>query len=296
MLDLIVPEETGRAGPLRSFTHVAAVPSNATASVGPARFGVRWVDVGPPVRAEIIVMPFQRDESFAHEVTLGETFPVGEEIWRFADLDMSSADDWEVTVRRVDENEVMEPPTGRLWKRARLRPYGQLDETQLQSLEAALGLRLPKSYRHWLGRTNGAEPETEHHVPGKPFSLLPERPLFGVHPGHPPIDLVHAQRVHRDPWLSPDWLVIANPSGGLLVVAVGNVGDEMVYFMHELDLVGPPGPAASSARERKLRAVAWSMWELIGRLTPVELGDLPPAQLLPPGTFTDPPNYEDGAR
>jgi hypothetical protein len=283
-------------GSLRSFTHLAAIPNNATASVGLARFGVRWVDVGPPVRAEILVMPFRSDEDFAHEVTLGDTFPVGEETWRFVDLDMSSEHEWQVTVRRVDENEVMDPPTGRLWTRARLRPYGELDETQLQSLESALGVRLPTSYRDWLGRNNGAQPETEHHIPGTPFTLLPERPLFGVHPRFPPFDLMHAQRAHRDPWLSPDWLVIANPSGGLLVVSVREAGDESVYFVHECDLVGPPDPTASAARERKLRAVAWSMWELIGRLTPMELDDVPAAQTGPPGTFTDPRNYEDGPK
>ncbi|MEV4715270.1 DUF6406 domain-containing protein [Micromonospora sp. NPDC049374] len=278
---------------MRSFTHVAVVQNNSTTPVGPARFGVRWVDAGPPVRAEIIVMPFQRDESSAHEVTLGETFPVGEETWRFADLDMSSADDWEVTVRRVDEDEVMEPPTGRLWKRARLRPYGQLDETRLRSLEVALGAQLPRGYRDWLGRNNGAQPEVPHHIPGMPIALLPSAPLFGVHPEYPPFDLVHAQRRYRDPWLSAAWLVIANTASGLLVVSA-ELGNESVYFVSELDLVGPPDPVATAARERKLRAVAWSMYEFIGRLTPMELDHLPPVQIHPPGTFTDPANYENG--
>nr|WP_269440832.1 DUF6406 domain-containing protein [Micromonospora tarapacensis] len=278
---------------VRSFTHVAVVQNNTTTEVGLARFGVRWVDVGPPVRAAIIVMPFRSDESFAHEVTLGETFPVDGETWRFADLDMSSADDWEVTVRRVDEDEVMEPPTGRLWKRARLLPYGELDENQLQSLEAALGAPLPRGYRIWLGRNNGAKPEVAHHIPGVPFALLPSGPLFGVHPEYPPFDLVHAQRQHRDLWLSPAWLVIAEPAGGLLVVSA-ELGNESVYFVHDFDLVGPHGLAGSAARERKLKAVAWSMFEFIGRLTPMKLDHLPPVQIHPPGTFTDPSNYESG--
>lgn len=278
---------------MRSFTHVAVVPNNATTTVGLARFGVRWVDVGPPVRAEIIVMPFQSDESFAHEVTLGETFPVAGETWRFADLDMTSANDWEVTVRRVDADEVMEPPTGRLWKRARLRPYGQLDEAQLQSLEAALGVQLPWGYRTWLSRNNGAQPEVPHHIPGMPVALLPSGPLFGVHPEYPPFDLVHAQQQYRDRWLSPEWLVIANTVNGLLVVAA-QASNDSVYFINEFDLVGPPGPAATAARERKLKAVAWSMYEFIGRLTPMELDHLPPAQIHPAGTFTDPRNYENG--
>ncbi|WP_433530397.1 DUF6406 domain-containing protein [Micromonospora sp. CA-263727] len=280
-------------GPLRSFTHLTAIPNNMPADIGPARLGVRWVDVGPPVRAEIVVMPYRDEASPHYEVTLGETFPVGEETWRFADVDMSSGDEWEVTVRRVDENEVLEPPTGRLWKPARLRPYGQLDEAQLRSLETTLGVRLPASYRDWQSRNNGAQPEGEHHIPGAPFTLLPERPLFGVHPQDPSLDLVQAQRVHRDRWLSPDWLVIANPSGGLLAVSADS-GNESVYFVHELDLVGPPGPPASAARERKLRAVAWSMHEFVGRLTPVELDHLPPAQVLPPGTATGPRNDEAG--
>ncbi|TCB90713.1 SMI1/KNR4 family protein [Micromonospora zingiberis] len=245
------------------------------------------------MRAEIVVMPRRGGDTSRYEVTLGETFPVGEETWRFADLDMTSADEWQVKVRRVDEDEVMEPPTGHLWKRARLRPYGQLDEAQLQSVEAALGHPLPPDYRDWLRRNNGALPEVEHHIPGAPFSLLPERPLFGMHPQYPPFDLVHAQRVHRDPWLSPAWLVIANPFGGLLVVST-QASSGNVYFVHELDLLGPPGPPASAARERKLRAVAWSMGEFLGRLTPKELDDQPPVQLMPPGTFTDPRNYEDG--
>ncbi len=279
--------------PLRSFTEITSIPNNVPVDIGHARLAVRWVNVGPPVRAEMVVMPRRSEESAHHEVTLGETFPVGEETWRFADLDMASADQWKVTVRRVDENEVLEPPTGHLWKRARLRPYGQLDEAQLQSVEAALGHPLPPGYRDWLRRNNGAQPEVEHHIPGVPFTLLPERPLFGVHPQYPPFDLVHAQRVHRDPWLSPAWLVIANPSGGLLVISTQS-SDGTIYFVHELDLLGPPGPPASAARERKLRAVARSMGYFIGRLTPMELDQLPPVQMLPPGAFTDPRNYEDG--
>ncbi|MEV6695165.1 DUF6406 domain-containing protein [Micromonospora sp. NPDC051196] len=278
---------------MRSFTDVAVIANNATAIVGPARLGVRWVDVGPPVRAEIIVTPSGDEADSAYEVTLGETFTVGEETWRFADLDMSSLDEWEVTVRRVDHNEATEPPTGRLWKPARLRPYGQLDEDQLRSVEAALGVRLPPEYRDWLRRNNGALPEVEHHIPGVPFTLMPERPLFGVHPQYPSFDLVHAQRVHRDPWLSRDWLVIARPSGGLLLVSAAETGDDMIRFLHEQDMLGPPGPSASVARERKLRPVAGSMPELIGRLTPLDLAHLPPAQFAPPGPAAD---HENGLR
>ncbi len=270
---------------MRSFTDVAAIANNATAILGPARLGVRWADVGPPVRAEIIVMPSHGADS-AHEITLGETFPVGEETWRFADLAMSSLDEWEVIVRRVDGSEA--PPTGRPWERARLSPYGRLDEAQLQAVEAALGQPLPPDYRDWLRRNNGAQPEVDHHVPGVTFTLMPERPLFGVHPQHPPTDLVPAQRVHRDPWLSPEWLVIARPSGGLLLVSTAKPHDSTVYFLPEQDMVGP----ASDAREHKLRPVAGSMPELVGRLAPLDVAHLPPAQLAPFTTDID----QDGGR
>ncbi|RIV34359.1 SMI1/KNR4 family protein [Micromonospora radicis] len=239
--------------------------------VGPARLGVRWVDVGPPVRAELVVMAHRADESPHHEVTLGETFPVGAETWRFTDLDMASADEWEVTVRRVDDvDEVPHPPTGHLAQPARLRPYGQLDGAQLDRVETLLGVRLPPDYRDWLRRSNGALPEVGHQVPGVPFTLTAERPLFGVHPQHPAFDLVHAQRVHRDPWLSRDRLVIARPSGGLLLVSAAGPDVDMVYFLHELDMIGPPGPPAEAVRVGKLQPLAWSTQELISRLVPLE--------------------------
>ncbi|MEU7750857.1 DUF6406 domain-containing protein [Micromonospora sp. NPDC049171] len=79
--------------------------------IGPARLGVRWIDEGPPARAEIVVMPRNDGDGDGYEVTLGGTFPVGDETWRFADVDVKNADEWRVIVRRVDE--VMAPPTGR---------------------------------------------------------------------------------------------------------------------------------------------------------------------------------------
>jgi hypothetical protein len=81
-------------------------------------------------------MPHWDEESSHYEVTLGETFPVGEETWRFADVDMESADEWWVIVRRVDESEEMASPTGRVWRSARLRPHGQVAEPQLLAVEA----------------------------------------------------------------------------------------------------------------------------------------------------------------
>ncbi|MEU8326950.1 DUF6406 domain-containing protein [Micromonospora sp. NPDC048839] len=282
---MTVPKRELGGEPLRSYTDVMWIQNNAPSDIGPARLGVRWIDEGPPVQAEIVVMPHWDEESPHYEVTLGGTFPVGDETWRFADVDMESADEWQVIVRRVDENEVMTPPTGHVWKRMQLRPYGQLDEAQLLAVEAELGTSLPADYRDWLRENNGAQPEVEHHVPGLPFALTPERPLLGVHPQYPPFDLVHAQRVHRDPWLSPDLLVIANLSGGLLVLTLRERDEERegVYFLPDTALGGPAGPAGAAARERHLIPIARSIGYFLGRLTPIELPDLPPVQMIWPG-------------
>lgn len=280
-----MPTQQRGGEPLRSFTDRTYIQNNTPSDIGPARLGVGWLNEGPPVRAEIIVMPLWSEESPGYEVALGETFPVGEETWRFADVDMKNADEWHVIVRRVDENEVMTPPTGRVWKSARLRPYGQLDEAQLQAVEAELGAALPSDYRGWLRESNGAQPEIEHHIPGRPFLLIPERPLFGVHPQHPSLDLVRAQREHRDPWLSSDWLVIANLVGGLLVLSLRArlVPGEGIYFLPDTGLSGPIGPEGAVGREQQLVPLARSMGYFLGRITPVDVSDLPPAEIVWPG-------------
>lgn len=267
---------------MRSYTDVMSIRNNVPPDIGPARLGVRWIDEGPPVRAEIVVMPHWGEECPHYEVTLGETFPVGEETWRFADVDMDNADEWRVIVRRVDENEVMTPPSGHVWKSARLRPYGELNEAQLLAVEAELGTRLPPDYRGWLGENNGAQPEVEHHVPGLPFALIPQRPLLGVHPQHPSFDLVRAQRLHRDPWLSPDLLVIANLSGGLLVLSLRerDMASEGVYFLPDTGLGGPIGPAGAAGRERRLVPVARTIGHFLGKLTPIDVSGLPPAVIV----------------
>jgi hypothetical protein len=115
--------------------------------------------------------------------------------------------------------------------------------------------------------------------------MVPERPLLGVHPQYPPFDLVHAQRIHRDPWLSPDWLVIANLSGGLLVLSLRprDMAEEGVYFLPDAGLGGAIGPEGAAGRERHLVPVARSMGYFLGKLTPIDLSDLPPVQIIRPG-------------
>ncbi|MGW0434921.1 DUF6406 domain-containing protein [Micromonospora sp. NPDC003197] len=262
---------------MRSFTNLVVIPNNVPMDLGPARLGVGWVTSEQPVSAEIIVMPTGSQDSHSFRVALGETFPVGDETWRFADVDFESADRWEVTVRRVDEDEPQDQPRGHLWVSARLSPYGKLDEQRLRMVEAELGQPLPPSYRRWLAENNGAAPASDHYVAGLPFTLMPERPLLGVHPQYPTFDLVSAQRMHRDTWLSRTYLVIAVPSGGLLVVKTDHPDGDSVWILPEDAMRGPLGAAGAADRERRLVYLAEDITYFIGRLQPVP--ELPPAQI-----------------
>ncbi|GAB2922428.1 hypothetical protein GCM10027280_07060 [Micromonospora polyrhachis] len=254
---------------MRSFTNVEVIPNNVPVDLGPARLGVGWVAPGPPVSAEIIVMPTSGPDSYDVVVNLSETFPVGEEVWRFADVNFDNANQWQVTVRRVDADEPQDPPRGYVWDPARLNPYGRLGEEQLASVEAALGQDLPPRYRRWLARNNGASPAVEHHGAGLPFRLLPETPLLGVHPRHPAIDLVAAQELHRDRWLSREYLVIAVPSGGLLAVKVNHPYGDAVWFLPEDDRWAPTASAGAADREQRLVYLAQDISHFIGRMQPV---------------------------
>jgi hypothetical protein len=106
----------------------------------------------------------------------------------------------------------------------------------------------------------------EHGVPGLPFVLFEERPLFGVHPGYLPFDLIAAETLHRRPWLSADHLVVAVPSGGLLAVRLGPPAADAVVFLPEDAMTGQPGAAADAARERHLVPVAPDIGEFTRRL------------------------------
>ena len=254
---------------MRSFTNVEVIPNNVPVDLGPARLGVGWVDPGPPVSAEIIVMPASSPDSYDVTVHLGETFPVGDETWRFADINFDNANQWQVTVRRVDAAEPEDPPRGYVWVPARLSPYGRLDEEQLASVETALEQKLPPLYRRWLAENNGATPAFDHHVAGLPFTLLPETPLLGVHPRYPAIDLVSAQQLHRDRWLSREYLVIAVPSGGLLAVKTNHPYGDAVWFLPEGAWRDPASSTGAADREQRLVYLAEDISYFIGRLQPV---------------------------
>ncbi len=136
---------------------------------------------------------------------------------------------------------------------ADVRPYGRLDASQVSMLETGLGRPLPPVYRAWLGSTNGAYIVGEHGIPGCPFVLFEERPLFGVHAHFRPFDLSAADGLYRRPWLSTDYLAVAAPSGGLLVV---RLSADTIHFLPEDAMTGQPGAAADAVRERHLVPLA----------------------------------------
>lgn len=139
---------------------------------------------------------------------------------------------------------------------ADVRPYGRLDPSSLSMVENGLGRALPPVYRAWLGATNGAYIVGEHGIPGCPFVLFEERPLFGVQPHFRPFDLFAADGLYRRPWLSTDYVAIAAPSGGLLVVGVSAPTADAVFFLPEDVMTGQPGAAADAVRERHLVPLA----------------------------------------
>jgi hypothetical protein len=212
-------------------------------------------------------------EDQEYEVGWGQTFPVGTETWRFADVSFDSADQWLVTVTRVDPGSPpwQAPPlTGkRLWLPEQMRPFGRLDEGQLRALEATLGRGLPVTYRQWLAEHNGAQPIGDHHVPGLHLALFEERPLLGVHPQYPPFDLAHAEQQRRRQWLSDEYVVIAEPSGGLLAVKVTHPRYDSVVFLPETAMAGPGGPGTAAAIESHLLHVADDFYQFLGRLQPM---------------------------
>lgn len=139
---------------------------------------------------------------------------------------------------------------------ADVRPYGRLDPSQLTTVETRLERALPPVYRRWLAATNGAYIVGEHGVHGCPFVLFEERPLFGVHPHFRPFDLCATDGLYRRPWLSTDYLAVAAPSGGLLVVRVTPPVADTILFLPEDAMTGQPGAVADSVRARHLVPLA----------------------------------------
>ncbi|MFY1653075.1 DUF6406 domain-containing protein [Solwaraspora sp. WMMB762] len=261
----------------RSSLDSVAIPNNAVAPVGPADVGVRRLERRGTVWVRLDVMERGPDgAAHSHRCELGDTFPVGDETWYFAGAHFENAGRWRVTVRRlapgaappvVDESTAV---TG--WRPAQRQPFGPLDESQLQALEQALGRPLPWAYRDWLSQTNGMQPVEPQWVPGAPFTLFPGRPLLGVHPEYPAFDLLTAEREWRVGKLSTDFVVIAVPMEGLLLLRLTEPRPGSVGFLPKDLLAGPGTPDAIAWRERQVitTSMGWSFGDFLGRLTPLD--------------------------
>jgi hypothetical protein len=260
-------------------TNLEWIRSGTVGMTDQANIGLGGIVPGPPAEVVLVVMPRDGSQSVRHVVALGDTFPIGDETWRFADVDFADRSRYEICIRRVDAEEPQDPPAGKVWQQAQLNPYGTLDWSQLAALTAELGQQLPGTYQRWLMEHNGAQPAQPYRVGDLPFQLTPERPLLGVHPQFPPFDLVTAQRQYRDKFLTREFLVIAVPAGagGLLAVKLGQPGIDSIWILPPHAMTGRLEPAE---RERQLVHLAPDIYDFIGRLEPYVLPEGPPAQLV----------------
>lgn len=170
-------------------------------------------------------------------LALGDTVEFGDVTWRFEDIHFANPDEWVATVRSVPPGaDPFTPPplTGdRDWKTVELRPAGPVDEAAIDALEQRLGRDLPPSYRAWLAENNGATPVQPVEIPGVRFQLSQARPLLGIHPHEPHLDLgLGPQRAPA--WLVRDHIVIAVATGGLLAVRADLPGLDEIVFLNEL--------------------------------------------------------------
>ena len=269
----------------RSFTNRVAIGNNRVGLTGLGRMSVLWLEPGPPPKAKISVAPMVGPDSVTYDVEWGGTFPIGEETWRFVDVEFENRSEWYVTVERVEPGAPpteLPPLTGsRLWLPIEMRPYGTLQEEQVAALEADLDLALPPMYREWLMETNGVQPVEPYVVPGMHIMVAPERPLYGLHPDYLPFDLRYAEQTRRN-WLPHGYVVIGEPYGGLLVLNTVYrpvAPPEAIAFLPEPAMLGPDTPEASAIRETHLAYVGRSIWGFYGRLQPAPPPPGPPATL-----------------
>ncbi|MET8148607.1 DUF6406 domain-containing protein [Actinoplanes sp. NPDC049668] len=256
---------------------VVWVGNNVVVATPAADIGIMGSTTVPEPEVQLVVMYDDRTRSTKHLVKLGETFPIAGETWRLADIDYQTRDDYSVCLRRVDEYEPQDPPSGYIWQDAELQPYGTLTEAQITAAESELGTALPPEYRDWLARNNGAQPARPYRYLQSNFLMTPERPLFGLHPEYPAFDLVAVQRTWRDPYLTRDHLVIATPGGvgGLLAVRV----DDGIRYLPPEAMTGQLDPAD---RVRFLRGGGHDITDFIASLRPYE-PEGAPAGLIQPG-------------
>ncbi|MFV2084267.1 DUF6406 domain-containing protein [Micromonospora sp. LOL_021] len=259
-----------------SHPDVLVIRNNTQVNMGTFSLGAGGANPRRPVTAQVVVAFPGSADSTTHLLRLGETFPIGAENWYFAGAHFENAGRWRVTVRRLAPGEA--PPvvdeatavTG--WRPAQRLPFGQLDEGRLQALEQALERPLPWAYRDWLSQTNGMQPVEPQWVPGAPFTLFPGRPLLGVHPEYPAFDLLTAEREWRVGKLSTDFVVIAVPMEGLLLLRLTEPRPGSVGFLPKDLLAGPGTPDAIAWRERQVvtTSMGWSFGDFLGRLTPLD--------------------------
>jgi hypothetical protein len=219
-----------------------------------------------------------------HELSLGDTFPIEGETWRFDDIEIFNPDRWHVIVQRVEPGSppyTVPPLTGRrVWNEVELRPFGTLDEEQLTDLERDLGRKLPRFYRRWLADNNGAAPIQDVGILGGKFTLDPSHPLLGMRPDEPLLDLRHAEEHHRKPCLTDAYTVIAVPAEGLIVVSNRSFEQESIHFLPtpeaEIQLSPEYPTIVDFLSARRLIYLTDNIYSFCGYLQPVAPSDAIP--------------------
>lgn len=206
-------------------------------------------------------------------LSLGETVDFGGITWRFEDVHFANPDRWVATVRSVPPGSppfTPPPLTGdRVWNPVPMQPAGRVDEAAIAALEQRLGLAdgLPPGYRRWLGENNGATPQGPVEIPGHRFQLSQARPLLGIHPDEPHLDLGLGLTRAPAAFLR-DHVVIAVATGGLLGVRVTVPGLDEIVFLNELGVTYGAPPLEIVAPD------IFSFCAYLQPAPPVELGEL----------------------
>ncbi|GAA3230654.1 DUF6406 domain-containing protein [Dactylosporangium siamense] len=251
-----------------------------------ARCGVLTFNTSPPRLVLAVVSP--AGEESTHELFLGDTFPVGENTWRFDDAVITNTDIWTVTLRYVAPGSppFRPPAEPRDYVMVEFRSFGTIDEAGIGQVEQDLGRRLPRSFRMWLAHNNGAAPVEEIWIPGTHVSLDPFTPVLGVHPENPIYDLRNGERqVGR--WFTKDYVVIAIGVEGYFAVGVSPQVADQIFVMRSGDALqlgnqylarGYGSPAEYLCAER-LFPVGSSIGTFLANLRPTPPS--PPATLRP---------------
>ena len=194
-------------------------------------------DTDPP-RLRLTVADRRSGERHEHWAGLGDTFPIGEQTWRFADIRFTGPYQFIADLRYVAAGAppfTPPPATGeRSWRRLELHPQGGTDEAAVAAFERELGRALPPVYRAWLIETNGVTPSRLCQVPGTRVIIDPVHPTLGIRPDERLFDLRFGVLTAKG-FFSDDFVVVATTATGVIAVRSSPPLDVVVSLDHIME-------------------------------------------------------------